>query len=150
MRRGDHISQRGEEEKLALDGCRSILPGAISNPESKFNTMRLLLTTTILLYEAIVIMYVWGFDVEIEGWLANQLLVMAAFWSIDVCLNFFHGYEKDGELIVDHRRCAKHYLRTMFGFDALLVILDVVGASVGPRNLREWDHDRGVHVWYDA
>lgn len=61
-----------------------------------------------------------GTDVMVYmGW------VTLLFWTVDVPFCFATGYfDPDGELIMDFRKIAKHYMRGLFGLDMLIIGAD--------------------------
>mmetsp|Transcript_33426 Transcript_33426/g.76388 ORF Transcript_33426/g.76388 Transcript_33426/m.76388 type:complete len:1004 (-) Transcript_33426:108-3119(-) len=96
----------------------------LREPESYMRVAWKALSHLLLLYEAVLIPYMLGFEVPLQGWIADQLLIFATFWSVDLLWSFHIGYDEDGEQIVDARRITKNYLRTKFPLDALVVLLD--------------------------
>ena len=61
-----------------------------------------------------------------EGWLVYQLFITATYWAADMGFSFLSGFEEDGEPITDARRCARHYLKTGFPLDFVLICIDLV------------------------
>lgn len=48
------------------------------------------------------------------------------FWLCDLIINFFTGFNRDGELVKDPRAIALHYAQTWLSFDIFLITLDTV------------------------
>merc|ERR1711933_312980 len=65
-------------------------------------------------------------------------LVTSAYWTVDVGTSFFCGfYLPEGTLVVNVLSTSRHYLRTWFCLDILIVIVDwVIVASSQPNGLQ--------------
>mmetsp|Transcript_138563 Transcript_138563/g.276234 ORF Transcript_138563/g.276234 Transcript_138563/m.276234 type:complete len:138 (-) Transcript_138563:589-1002(-) len=54
------------------------------------------------------------------GWTVN------AFWTFDIGMNFCTGYVEEGNVIMDRRIIARHYVSTWFLFDVVVILPDWV------------------------
>merc|ERR1712054_490365 len=64
------------------------------------------------------------FDPPDNGVLNALSWVTQLFWNFDIVSSFFTGYYTEGELVMQPRRIACHYLKTWFAFDAFVVATD--------------------------
>jgi len=105
----------------------------IVNPESKRYLWWQLLFTVVLCYE-LILFPMATFDIPREP--GSPLHVLAwfciLFWSCDLVLTFFTGYyNKEGELVMQMKKIARHYSRTWLVPDAAVVLVDWVDVA-GP------------------
>ncbi|CAE7634789.1 unnamed protein product [Symbiodinium necroappetens] len=51
-------------------------------------------------------------------------LVVELFWSSDFVLTFFTGYYREGFLVMERCKVARHYAKTWMLFDFTLILID--------------------------
>ena len=64
----------------------------------------------LIVYQAVLVPYQIGFDIETEGDLKNMEYFVQAFFVIDILLNFSTAYYHKGTLVVNRRMIAKQYM----------------------------------------
>ncbi len=76
-----------------------------------------------LIYVIVIVPVRVGFDIEVTGGAATFDIVVDFFFLFDVFLNFFAAYATStGDLVVDHRLIAMHYIQGWFTLDLLASI----------------------------
>jgi len=53
-------------------------------------------------------------------------LLLTILWMVDIVINFFTGYSKNGKIELEWKSVARHYLSTWLLFDILLVAIDLL------------------------
>ena len=73
--------------RRTCQGLRLSAPSGSHGPEA----FRKVLVILLLLYDALLIPYMLGFDIDFDGWIAKQLFFTASFWTLDVCFSLVQG-----------------------------------------------------------
>lgn len=96
------------------------MPRFVINPTALWKTIWNVIGLFLILFLAITVPYRIPFeDVASDEWYYLDIVIDSIF-LIDVMLNFFTAYEdENGELITEHNRIAKSYLKTWFVIDLM-------------------------------
>jgi len=92
-------------------------------PESPAYLAFQLVSIIVLVWDLMTIPFVLAWSVE-EPFISIASLVSTLFWTSDVCLSFAVGYFVDGVVKTRFPDIAKHYLRTWFMPDMMVVMAD--------------------------
>ncbi|CAK0821900.1 unnamed protein product [Prorocentrum cordatum] len=105
--------------------------GLIQHPNSRYRLAWDLTGFLFIIYDLFVIpLYV--FDLPDEGWAEVALMwVSVSFWTVDIFVSFCTGYYIDGFLEMRPSRIARRYLRSWFGPDVAIVLMDWAFVVVG-------------------
>jgi len=105
--------------------------GLIQHPNSRYRLAWDLTGFLFIIYDLFVIpLYV--FDLPDEGWAEVALMwVSVSFWTVDIFVSFCTGYYIDGFLEMRPSMIARRYLRSWFGPDLTIVLMDWAFVIVG-------------------
>ncbi|CAK0899203.1 unnamed protein product, partial [Prorocentrum cordatum] len=111
------LSQEGLNRRLK--SCTPVL-----DPELKVLIPHKILLLLVMLHDMVVIPYILAWDVPFTGETLDSAEIAVAFWILDICLCFFIGFYKDGELEKRWRVVARNYFTTWFFPDLLAIVCD--------------------------
>jgi len=83
-----------------------------------------LLSLLALFHDLLVTPYSLAWDMEFDGALLWMTLISAVYWTVGILVKFRTGFFLHGELHLDPREVAMHYIQTVFVFDLALVVVD--------------------------
>lgn len=112
----DPGDQRRSRFRLAVTG--------MINPNSSLYRAFSFCGIVILLYDLFVVPFLLAWELPFDG---TPNLVSAAavcFWTLDVLLNFIIGFHRGGILVKDPLLIARHYVKTWFFPDMLVLLCD--------------------------
>jgi len=96
----------------------------VLDPNSRICIMYDLLSLMILFYDLTIIPTIVAWDLPGNIYTRTLIWVTLCFWTFDVILNFFRGYDKSGFLHLDPVDIARNYLRGYFVIDVGIVGAD--------------------------
>jgi len=83
-----------------------------------------------LFFDLTVLPWTLAWQVPFTGFIKFSAFFSIAFWTLDVLVTFSKGFYFKGDLVVDARKIVRHYMRTWFVPDLLMVMCDWAGVSV--------------------
>eukprot|EP00928_Gymnodinium_smaydae_P048375 TRINITY_DN32330_c0_g1_i1.p1 TRINITY_DN32330_c0_g1~~TRINITY_DN32330_c0_g1_i1.p1 ORF type:complete len:941 (+),score=66.85 TRINITY_DN32330_c0_g1_i1:68-2824(+) len=101
----------------------------ILSPTSFIRVAFDVVSVVFLLYELAVTPYILAWDPPFNEVMLGTCAV-TAFWTLDLLMSFQTGYFQHGTLVMEPRKVRRRYLRTYFGADLLLVVLDFLNLLV--------------------
>ena len=119
------------------------IPMAI-NPNTPTRLVIDLVSIFVLVSDLTLVPFVLAWNLPVDGYLAVFTWCTVSYWTLDIVLNFFTGYQVKGEVEMRLSKVARHYLRTSFSIDCVIVVCDwastlaslVVGYNDEARGLR--------------
>lgn len=81
----------------------------------------------VLIFDLLLTPVILAWEVQINGSLKVVNRLSLAFWSIDMVLNFSTGFFRYGEMVMERREIAKHYVGSYFILDISLILSDIIG-----------------------
>jgi len=95
-------------------------------PGSRKRQVWHLLLGVMLSAEALATPFVIAFDPPIS--VARRVFRSCAtvFWSTDVVLTFFTGFEDHGDVMMEPSAIAKHYFKTWLSIDLFSIVIDIL------------------------
>jgi hypothetical protein len=119
-----NLSGSFDMDSSVCSKARGIFVHLIIDPNATSHAYWDMISFAVLLYDLIVTPYVLAWNVQTEGWLHATALGTALFWTLDLGLNFITGFFRDGEVERRPEAIVRHYLRTWFVPDVVVVSCD--------------------------
>jgi len=102
----------------------------VINPHSHVHCLWIVLSILFLFFDLIVTPFVLAWDVFDDAAVRNSTICTCIFWSTDVAVKFFTSYYEMGEEQRHLQAIARHYFKTTFPSDFVLVGCDWVSLVV--------------------
>lgn len=109
-----HKTEGGEKEQKYI--CQSTIC-----PNGNFRLSWDLVGLVLITLDLLTLPFTLAFQ-PAETWFSDTMeWINLLFWTGDMIQGFFLGYYEQGQYIDDHKKILKHYLKTWFVIDALVV-----------------------------
>lgn len=97
----------------------------IMKPNGKIRVGWEITSVLALLYDAVMTPWIVAWNPD-AGFFQAVSLATLAFWMFDMVLNFFTGYFREGEMVMQRKAIALNYLRTWFFVDMAINSVDII------------------------
>jgi len=97
------------------------------HPNSHARTVLDFAFLVVMTYDSVMIPYAIAWEVRLQGWVAAAAWLTTGFWTLDLSLGFASGFfavGEDSDAVMDFVSIGKHYLRSWFLPDAVIVLFD--------------------------
>jgi len=94
------------------------------DPHGRIPLIFNLIGLIVLLHDLVVTPFMIAWDLEVKGGLLVLAWCACVFWAFDSIMSFITGYYTQGELCLNFRRIARHYMQTWFAVDIVLITVD--------------------------
>lgn len=103
--------------------CCDLLEFFISYPSSMHRVAWDITGTLLIVYD-VVVLPLKLFELEETAFINTMDWLTLLFWTADIVASFLVGYIDKGITVMDPKKIARHYLRTWFFIDSIIVFLD--------------------------
>lgn len=99
----------------------------VLHPSRRLPKLFLLLAAVVLAFEIVIFPVDLWFKVSL---FKSMQIAFAVFWTCDSILTFMTGYYQNGSVVMHPAKVARHYIRTFFFLDVLIITSDWIALAL--------------------